>query len=133
MRYSFSVSQPSRVVRSASSVFGVFGKRVLMLRVVVTRITKSRLQGNRSRLRQVRCRVLPEDRVSQEEGSTSGLRLVLVQKRTRLEFLRRKLGRLYTCEKPNADKEKGYKYKEHALWLSEQSYIKGDGHQEVTE
>ena len=28
-----------------------FGKRVLMLRVVVTRITKSRLRGNRSRLR----------------------------------------------------------------------------------
>ena len=29
----------------------VFGKRVLMLRVVVTRIAKSRLQGNRSGLR----------------------------------------------------------------------------------
>ena len=28
-----------------------FGKRVLMLRVVVTRIAKSRLRGNRSRLR----------------------------------------------------------------------------------
>ena len=36
-----------------------FGKRVLMLRVVVTRITKSWLQGNHSGLRIIRYRVFP--------------------------------------------------------------------------
>ena len=36
-----------------------FGKRVLMLRVVVTRITKSQLQGRCSRLRGFRSRVFP--------------------------------------------------------------------------
>ena len=36
-----------------------FSKRVLMLRVVVTCITKSRLRGNRSGLRKIRCRVFP--------------------------------------------------------------------------
>ena len=34
-----------------------FGKRVLMLRIVVTRIAKSELQGNLSGLRRVRYRV----------------------------------------------------------------------------
>ena len=34
-----------------------FGKRVLMLRVVVTRIAKSKLRGNRSGLRRIRYRV----------------------------------------------------------------------------
>ena len=61
------------------------------------------------------------------------LRLVLVQKRTRLEFSRRTVGHLYTCGKPNIGKENGHKYKEYASRLSEQLYIKGDGHQEVTE
>ena len=37
----------------------VFGKQVLMLRVVVTRIAESRLQGNHSRLREFRDRVFP--------------------------------------------------------------------------
>ena len=50
-RYSFSVSQPSHVVRLASRVFMVFGKRVLMLCIVVTCITKSRSRGNHSGLR----------------------------------------------------------------------------------
>ena len=36
-----------------------FGKRVLMLRVVVMRIAKSQSQGNCSRLRINRCRVFP--------------------------------------------------------------------------
>ena len=39
------------------------------------------------------------------------LRLVLVQKRTRLEFLRRKTGRLYTGESVNMGKVRYYKYK----------------------
>ena len=38
--------------------------------------------------------------------------LVLIQKRTRLEFLRRRIGRLYTQESVNMDKETCYKYKE---------------------
>ena len=61
------------------------------------------------------------------------LRLVLVQKRTRLEFLRRNLGRLYTWVGVNMAKEKRYKYKGDTSQLSKYSYIKGDGHQEVSE
>jgi hypothetical protein len=61
------------------------------------------------------------------------LRLVLVQKRTRLEFLRREVGRLYTGVSRNTAKETQYKYKEMHHRLSKYSYIKGDGHQEVSD
>ena len=40
-------------------------------------------------------------------------RLVLVQKRTRLEFLRREIGRLYTGELVNTNKGESTSTKEH--------------------
>ena len=62
------------------------GKRVLMLRVVVTCITKSRLRGNRSGLREFGVGYLPRIGVHKMRNGQVRLRLVLVQKRTRLEF-----------------------------------------------
>ena len=62
-----------------------FGKRVLMLRVVVTRITKSQLQGNRSRLRRFDVGYFPRIGFHKMRNRQVRLRLVLVQKRTRLE------------------------------------------------
>ena len=132
-RYSFSVSQPSRVVRLASRVFVFFGKRVLMLRVVVTRITKSRLQGNHSRLRRFGKGYSPWIGIHKMRNGQVCLRLVLVQKRTRLESLGRTMGRLYTWGLRNTAKETRYKYKEGTSRLSKYSYIKGDGHQEETD
>ena len=67
MRYSFSVSQPSRVVRSASRVVVVFGKRVLMLHIVATCIAKSQLQGNCSGLRIFGIGYSPRIVMSQDE------------------------------------------------------------------
>ena len=45
----------------------------------------------------------------------------------------RELERLYTGESANMAKETLYKYKETRHSLSKYSYIKGDGHQEVTD
>ena len=47
-----------------------------------------------------------------EEKRQVRLRLVLVQKRTRLEFLRRMIGHLYTWTRVNTNNGCNYKYKE---------------------
>ena len=57
-----------------------------MLCVVVTRITKSRLRGNRSGLRRFGVGYFPRIGVHKMRNGQVRLRLVLVQKRTRLEF-----------------------------------------------
>jgi hypothetical protein len=82
-----------------------------MLRVVVTRITKLRLQGNRSGLRKIGIGYSPRIGIHKmrKKGQVR-LRLVLVQKRTRLEFLRCNVGCLYTWERPNTVNTSEYKY-----------------------
>ena len=110
-RYSFLVSHPSRVVRSAFRVFVVFGKRVLMLRVVITRITKSRSQGNCSGLRRFEVGYSPRIGFHKMKSGQVRLRLVLVQKRTRLESSWCTVEHLYTQESRNTTKETRYKYK----------------------
>ena len=102
-----------------------------MLRVVVTRITKSQLQGNRSGLRGFEIGYSPRIVIHKVRIGQVRLRLVFVQKRTRLEFLRRVVGRLYTWGSRNTTKETNYKYKGGTSWLSQYLYTKGDGHQEV--
>ena len=67
-----------------------------MLRVVVTRIAKSQLQGNHSGLRRFEVGYSPKIGIHKMRNGQVCLRLVLVQKRTRLELLRRKVERLYT-------------------------------------
>ena len=82
-----------------------------MLRVVVTRIAKSQLQGNCSGLRGFIVGYSPRIGIHTIRNGQVRLRLVLVQKRTRLEFLRRNVGRLYTEEWVNMVKGRVYKYK----------------------
>ena len=67
-----------------------------MLRVVGTRIAKSRWLGNRSGLRRSMKGIPLRIVVHKMRNRQVRLRLVLVQKRTRLEFLRREVERLYT-------------------------------------
>ena len=105
----------------------------IMLRIVVTRIAKSQLQGNCLRLRRFVIGYSPRIGINKRRSGQVRLQLVLVQKRTRLEFPRRKVGRLYTWMARNTTKETRYKYKETHHWLSKYSYIKGDGHQEVSD
>ena len=109
-----------------------FGKRVLMLRVVITHIAKSQLQGSCSRLRRVVVGYFPRIGFHKIRNRQVHLQLVLVQKRTRLEFLRRKVGRLYTWESPNTVKRNQTQVQRDASSLSKYSYKKGDSHQEVS-
>ena len=102
-----------------------------VLHVVITHIAKSQSQGNRSRLRGFEIGYSPRIGFHKMRNRQVRLRLVLVQKSTRLEFLRRAVGRLYTQGSRNRTKETRYKYKGGASWLSKYLYIKGDGHQEV--
>ena len=75
-------------------VWEVIGKDVL--RVVIMHIAKSQSQGNCSGLREFGVGYSPRIVVHKVRNRQVRLRLVLVQKRTRLEFLRRRVGRLYT-------------------------------------
>ena len=67
-----------------------------LLCVVVTRIAKSQSQGDRSRLRRFSIGYSPRIVFHKMRNGQVRLQLVLVQKRTRLEFLRRETGCLYT-------------------------------------
>ena len=74
-----------------------------VLRVVVTHIAKSRSQGNRLGLRGFEVGYSPRIGIHKMRSGRVHLRLVLVQKRTRLEFLQCTAGCLYTwgVEKPS--------------------------------
>ena len=74
---------------------------LLLLRVVVTHIAKSQLRGNCSGLRKFVVGYSPRIGIHKMRSGQVRLRLVLVQKRTRLESLRRDVGRLYTGELVN--------------------------------
>ena len=67
-----------------------------VLRVVVTRIAKSRLRDSRSGLRRFGVGYSPRIGIHKMRKRQVCLRLVLVQKRTHLESPRREVGRLYT-------------------------------------
>ena len=68
----------------------------VLLRVVVTHIAKLQSQGDRSGLSGFGVGYSPRIGFHKMRNGQVRLRLVLVQKRTRLEFLRRETGRLYT-------------------------------------
>ena len=55
------------------------------------------------------------------------LQLVLVQKRTRLEFLRCNVGRLYTWGETKSQIKKQLQVQRDTSLLSKYSYKKGDG------
>ena len=82
-----------------------------VLRIVITRIAKSRSQGNRSRLRGFSVGYSPRIGFHKVRSRQVRLRLVLVQKRTHLEFLWHAMGHLYTWGFVNTTKEMKYKYK----------------------
>ena len=83
-----------------------------LLRVVITRISKSRLQGNRSGLRKVRYRVFALGSWFTRKGSTSSSATSIGTEENSLGVPKAQSRALiYMNEGPNIDKEKGYKYK----------------------
>ena len=101
-----------------------------MLRVVVTRISKSRLRGNRPGLRKVRCRVFALGSWFTRKGSTSSSATSIGTKENSLRVPKaRSRALIYMGEAKHRQREGIQVQRE----LSKYSYIKGDGHQEVSE